>query len=107
MHAIEHAREVDRGDPVPGLGRHVEEVALRIVDAGAVDEDIDPADALRGLGHGLLVADVERDWLAPADGPARLLSGGERVVAAARDHDVQPAARELEAAGEPDSRAAA
>src|SRR3954467_2246239 len=107
MHAIEHAREVDCDDPVPSLGRHIEEVTLRIVDSGAVHQDIDPADALRRLGHGLLVADVERDRLAAADSLDRLLGRGERVVAAARDPDAPPAARELEAAGESDSRAAA
>ena len=74
VHAIEHAGEVDRDDLVPGLGRDVEEVALRIVDAGAVDQDVDPADALRGLGHGLLVADVERDRLIIAALLARFIS---------------------------------
>src|SRR6266700_3964659 len=39
--AIEHSRQVDGDDLVPGLDRYVAEIAFRSVDAGAVDEDID------------------------------------------------------------------
>src|SRR6185436_12698526 len=68
LHAVEHPGQVDRHDLVPAVDRDVLETALRVVDAGAVDQDVDAAVALGDLGAGprhlVLVCDVERNGLA-------------------------------------------
>ena len=77
---MERAREVDADDAVPGLGRHVEEIALRIVDPGAFDQDVDAADALDRLRHRLLVGDIERDRFALTDRSDLLFRRGQRLM---------------------------
>ena len=66
-HAVEHAVQVDIDDLVPAVQFHVGPAPLRHVDAGAVDQEIDPAvpaeDLLGRLVHVGLVADIERDRL--------------------------------------------
>src|SRR3989441_2937321 len=90
---------------------YVPEVALRQVDACAVDEDVDAAVALEDRGGDLrhlgLVGDVHRERLALAGRLELLLGGRQRFLAAPRDDDVRAGARELDRAGEADARAAA
>src|SRR5439155_20620981 len=109
--AIEHARQVDGDDLVPAVDRDVPEVALRQVDARAVDEDVDAAVALEDRGGDLrhlgLVGDVHRERLALAGRLELLFGGGQGFLAAPRDDDVRAGARELDRAGEADPRAAA
>ena len=94
---------------VPGLGRDVAEVALRIVDAGAVDQDVDPADAASAA---LATACLSPTSSAIASQlPSALIAFSacfERVVRCGPEITTcAPAARELDAAGEADARAAA
>ncbi len=111
MAAVEHARQVHRDDLVPGVERNVPEIALRAVDAGAVDQDVDVAvaleDRLRGARHFRLVGDVERDRLAAARRLQLLLACRQRFAAAPGDHHVRAGLGELDAAREPDARAPA
>ena len=64
-HAVEHAVEIDLDQPVPALQFHVGPATLRHVDAGAVDQQVDPAvfgeDLVGGLVDVSLLADIERD----------------------------------------------
>src|SRR5207244_2758000 len=109
--AIEHAGQVDGDDLIPAVDRNVSEVALRQVDARAVDEDVDAAMALEdrrgGLSHLGLVGDVHGDGLALAGRLELLFGGGQGFLAAPRDDDMRAGARELDRAGEADARAAA
>ncbi|MGY4264630.1 hypothetical protein ACVJF2_003200 [Bradyrhizobium sp. USDA 4519] len=112
MHAVEHAVEVDLDELVPAFQFHVGPAALRHIDAGAVDQEVDAAvladDRLGGLVDVGLVADIERDRL----GLAALFGdvghhAVELFLAAAGDHH-RPAVRSQEfRPGFADSSAAA
>src|SRR6185436_9656579 len=105
------AGQVDGDDLVPGLDRNVAEVALRVVDAGAVDQDVDVAvaleDRLRRLRHLFMIRDVERDRLAAARRLELLLTGKQGFPASSGDDDVSAGFGELDAAGQADTRTAA
>src|SRR5262245_8428695 len=66
-HAIEHAVEVDLDELVPAFQFHLSPAALRHVDPGAVDQEVDAAmrghDLVGGLVDVGLVADIELDGL--------------------------------------------
>jgi hypothetical protein len=66
-HAVEHTIQVDLDDLVPAFQFHVGPAPLRHVEAGAVDQEVDPAvlcqDLVSCLVHIGLIADIELDRL--------------------------------------------
>src|SRR5215216_3663713 len=92
-----HAVEIDIDDLVPALQFHIGPASLRHVEAGAVDEQVDPAMLFQDLVGGLvdigLIAHIELDRL----GLAALFGdvgddAFEFFLAAARNHH-RPAIR--------------
>ena len=107
----EHAVEIDLDELVPALQFHVGPASLRHVDAGAVDQQVDPAvlgeDLVGGLVDVGLVADIELDRL----GLAALFGdvgdhAFEFFLAAARNHHGPAVGRQKFRPGLADSAAA-